>query len=159
MADEQPSFPRRPPRIRLFQDVRPFYFVTFNVRARRAVLANEATHDAFCEFAQRARDGHGVAVGRYVLMPDHVHLFVCLPETGLRLMDWVERLKRGLGVGLAERGAERPIWQDGFFDHVMRGADSYSEKWRYVRENPVRAGLCARPEDWPYQGEIVPLRF
>ena len=46
-------------------------------------------------------------------------------------------------------------WQRGFFDHVMRNAESYSEKWHYVGENPVRAGLVARAENWPYQGEIV----
>jgi hypothetical protein len=47
------------------------------------------------------------------------------------------------------------IWQPGFFDHLLRGSESYHEKWRYVRENPVRAGLVSCAEDWPYQGEIV----
>jgi hypothetical protein len=47
------------------------------------------------------------------------------------------------------------FWQPGFFDHLLRTADSYSAKWQYVWENPVRAGLVAQPEEWPYQGEIV----
>jgi len=46
-----------------------------------------------------------------------------------------------------------PIWQAEFFDHVLRSAHSYDQKWVYVRENPVRAGLVARPEDWPHAGE------
>ena len=37
----------------------------------------------------------------------------------------------------------------------MRDDESYTEKWIYVRENPVRAGLVARADDWPYQGEFV----
>ena len=45
----------------------------------------------------------------------------------------------------------------GFFDHVMRSEESYSQKWLYVAENPVRKKLAARPGDWPYQGEIYPL--
>jgi hypothetical protein len=49
---------------------------------------------------------------------------------------------------------ERPFWQKRFFDHVMRSAESYEQKWTYVRDNPVRAGLVGRAEDWPYQGEI-----
>jgi len=40
-------------------------------------------------------------------------------------------------------------------DHVLRSNESYSQKWNYVRENPVRAGLVKSAEDWPYQGEIV----
>ncbi len=50
-------------------------------------------------------------------------------------------------------------WQAGFFDHVLRSSESYGEKWEYVRMNPVRAGLAARPEDWPYAGEIEALRW
>jgi hypothetical protein len=40
-------------------------------------------------------------------------------------------------------------------DHLLRSDESYAEKWNYVRENPVRAGLAQSAEDWPYAGEIV----
>ncbi len=43
----------------------------------------------------------------------------------------------------------------GFFDHLLRNDESYAQKWEYVRQNSVRAGLVESPEDWPYQGEIV----
>jgi REP element-mobilizing transposase RayT len=49
------------------------------------------------------------------------------------------------------------IWQEEFFDHVLRSNESYSQKWDYVRENPVRAGLVEKAEDWPRQGEIESL--
>jgi putative transposase len=51
------------------------------------------------------------------------------------------------------------VWQSDTFDHILRSGESYSEKWNYVRMNPVRAGLAAAPEDWPWQGEITPLAF
>ena len=50
---------------------------------------------------------------------------------------------------------KRPLWQPGFFDHVLRNDESYSQKWEYMRENPVRAGLVPRADDWQYQGELV----
>jgi hypothetical protein len=37
----------------------------------------------------------------------------------------------------------------------LRPAENYAEKWNYVRENPVRAGLVKNANDWPYQGEIA----
>jgi REP-associated tyrosine transposase len=46
------------------------------------------------------------------------------------------------------------IWQAEFFDHVLRSSESYGQKWDYVRENPVRAGLSNDVDGWPWQGEI-----
>jgi putative transposase len=36
----------------------------------------------------------------------------------------------------------------------LRTRESYAEKWTYVAQNPVRAGLAATPESWPYAGQI-----
>jgi putative transposase len=60
---------------------------------------------------------------------------------------------------LSELGVDLPFWQADTFDHILRSADSYGLKWDYVRENPVRAGLVARLEDWPWQGVIHELAF
>jgi hypothetical protein len=65
---------------------------------------------------------------------------------------------RGLGVSKRAISVtlESPkLWQPAFFDHILRSDESYGEKWNYVRENPVRAGLVKSSVDWPYQGEIV----
>jgi len=53
----------------------------------------------------------------------------------------------------------KPHWQEGFFDHVLRSSESYSQKWDYVRQNPVRAKLIEKSEDWPWQGECVPIFY
>jgi hypothetical protein len=42
-------------------------------------------------------------------------------------------------------------WQEGCFDRLLRSDESLSDKWEYLRQNPVRAGLVANPEDWPFQ--------
>jgi len=151
-------FPRRPPRLpAVLQDTDPFYFVTFNTRDRRLLLSNDALHKTLLAFARRASE-HGAWVGRYVVMPDHIHLFVRLAvET--ELTAWVQALKSMLGKELLRLGHQKPHWQEGFFDHLLRSGESYEEKWEYVRQNPVRKGLCARPEDWPYQGEVTPLEW
>src|SRR5207247_3093344 len=81
-------YPRRPPRLeRLFANARPFYFVTFNTYARLPLLARQEVHETFCSFCLRAQE-HAIAVGRYVLMPDHVHLFVAFPPDGPTLARW-----------------------------------------------------------------------
>jgi hypothetical protein len=63
-------------------------------------------------------------------------------------------LKRAISVALGAT-KKQPLWQPGFFDHVLRSDESYSQRWEYVRENPVRAGLVSLADEFPYQGEFV----
>ena len=71
----------------------------------------------------------------------------------------MKSLKNYLSKTLREEGVAAPHWQKGFFDHVLRDGESYSEKWLYVAHNPVRKGLVTNWQDWSRQGEIYPLRF
>jgi REP element-mobilizing transposase RayT len=87
-------------------------------------------------------------------MPDHVHLFV-RGDCNFRLGPWIGALKQELAKAAKLPREREQIWEEGFFDHVLRSNESYSQKWNYVRENPVRAGLVKSAADWPYQGEIV----
>ena len=136
----------------------PRYFITFCTHDRAPLLAHEFVHLVFVSFCTKASE-HDVWVGRYVVMPDHVHFFAALAETAPTLSGWIKSLKNTLSKSLREHGHSAPHWQKGFFDHVMRSAESYSEKWDYVRANPVRAGLVSNPDQWPYQGSLHDLRF
>ena len=143
----------------VFQRYDPaLYFITANTAERRAVLACEAVHQALRNYAVRNVEC-GRAIGRYVIMPDHIHFFVRLGCDG-RLGDFVRLLKQEIGKALKSMlGPRNHYWQPGFFDHLLRHAESYRQKWEYVAQNPVRAGLVARAEDWPYQGEIMRLEW
>ena len=114
-------------------------------------------HTALIEFGQIAHQKFSIAIGRYILMPDHLHLFVRGSDEFV-LSKWIGTLKRVLAKQV-DATSNDPVWQRGFFDHVLRSSESYSEKWNYVRENPVRAGLVSSADDWPYSGEIVPIYF
>jgi len=93
-------------------------------------------------------------------MPDHIHFF-CAGGAGAgasplsrfvgAFKEWTaKRICRSLGMS-------PPVWQREFFDHVLRSHESYADKWLYVRENPVRAGLAHTAEAWPYAGEMEVL--
>ena len=166
----------KPPRLeRIFQIYDPpIYFVTLCTSQRRKILANEFVHRVLINYGERGRE-RGNALGRYVIMPDHIHLFVCGSDD-FNLGIWVRGLKRVVAAAVAggregdvERkdsaavtaaattgaAAARAIWQRGFFDHIIRNSESYSEKWDYVRENSARAGLVQLADEWPFQGEIM----
>jgi putative transposase len=110
-----------------------------------------------------AHEQHGWAIGRYVIMPDHVHFF-CRPERDAkRLSEFVGNWKSYTSRKTNAQGRPRStpavttLWQREFFDHVLRSNESYTEKWHYVFENPVRAGLVSSSDEWKYAGEIETL--
>ena len=151
------SLKRRPLRLsRIYSDA-PLYFVTFCTHVRKPLLACEVVHQAFRSAAERI-NAAGNAVGRYVIMPDHIHVFLRIGIDG-RLSLAVKCLRESITKRLRQDQAAMPVWQPGFFDHLMRSRESYAEKWAYVKENPVRAGLIKQAEEWSYQGEIVEIRW
>jgi len=52
------------------------------------------------------------------------------------------------------RPNEHPIWQRDFWDTQLCRHENYDEKWEYVVENPVRAGLVSKSGDWQFHGEL-----
>jgi hypothetical protein len=93
------DYPKLPPRLARIFTNDPLYFVTFCTHRRKKLLARNSVNDAFVEFAIRAHTEHFIAVGRYVIMPDHLHLFVCGPDD-FRLGHWIGMLKRHLGKAI-----------------------------------------------------------
>ncbi len=136
----------------------PVYFVTACTNRRRALLSNTDVHAAIEQFAESG-PSHGAWLGAYILMPDHWHGFVAFDDAQANLSTWMKSLKNAVSKTLRRMGEPPPHWQKGFFDHVLRSGESYSQKWDYVRENPVRAGLTAHSADWPFQGEPFDLEF
>lgn len=147
-------YPKLPPRLSRLFPSNPVFFVTLCTHRRQRVLATGAVNGSFIQFAQQAYAGRNIAVGRYVIMPDHLHLFVTGPDD-FDLGRWIGKLKQFLSKSVPRETTSQPFWQRGFFDHVLRNEESYGQKWNYVRDNPVRAGLVAHADDWPYAGEII----
>lgn len=139
-----------------FPDQTILQFVTLCVNQRRPVLAREDILSLLLDCWRKADHRH---VGRYVVMPDHLHLFcapVRFPVTPLkrRVQFWKNASTRRWPVP-----DEKPIWQPDFFDRQLRSGESYHQKWLYVWENPVRANLVQKAEDWLFQGELNVLSW
>jgi REP element-mobilizing transposase RayT len=151
----------RPHRLDLIYINEPLYFVSFATRDRKSIPSLDRAQLALEQYAHCAIAKFNVALGRYVLMPDHVHLFV-RGGRNFTLSSWIGGLKRAISAALLKEAEairlplqKRSLWQPGFFDHILRSEESYAEKWNYIRDNPVRSGLVESADDWPYQGEIV----
>src|SRR6185369_3200637 len=79
---------------RIYYDC-PIYYLTLVAYDRKHLLANGEVHATLISFAERAPD-YGVSVGRYVIMPDHIHLFAAFTPESIALSKWIKSLKNGL---------------------------------------------------------------
>jgi REP element-mobilizing transposase RayT len=123
-------------------------FTTVCSKGRKRWLANPQVHGAL-QAAWR-RHVHWI-VTRYVIMPDPLHFFAEPGERPLPFDDWMTVWKSGV-----TRILKIPEfrWQAGSFHHRIRSYEDYNEKLNYINQNPVKAGLVGRIEDWPYRGEV-----
>ena len=130
-------------------------FLTVCSDQRRKILADETVHAVLRDAWRSSKQWN---VGRYVILPDHIHLF-CSPaiREAENVASWATYWKRAVSRLLPEQ--LHPIWQRDCWDTQLRGHESYGEKWAYVRDNPMRAGLVENVDDWPFQGELNILRW
>lgn len=112
--------------------------------ARSLVLAH-CLHD----------NGRTIRLHAVVVMPDHVHLLFTASrdaEGGTFTLPKILKAMKGTSARSINKllGRCGPVWQDESFDHVVRGDESFAETVDYIRQNPVRKGLVAKPEDYPW---------
>ncbi len=130
-------------------------FVTVCTRNRDSLLANESARECILNAWKKADNW---LVGRYVIMPDHLHFFCSpaknpYPDYHAWLRYWKSEVARHWPYPTEN------LWQREGWDTQLRNSDSYSEKWSYVRNNPVRKNLVSHADAWPFQGEINKLRW
>ena len=210
-------------------------YVTVVTGKRNAILADKAVQDCIVAAWKAAADW---LVGRYVIMPDHIHFF-CAPATypppdfHRWMKQWKAQVSRSFPIGLRAgrahgrvalvatgtpadtshgrvalvatgipadtahgrvalvatgNGADAaatsaalpptddaaatsaalpnvplsrppPLFQRDCWDRQLRTGESYAQKWEYVRNNPVRKGLVAHADEWPYQGQVNVLEW
>ena len=133
------------------------HHVTQRGNRRQRVFRSQYDLSKYCSIADRCLYEAGVRVLAFCLMPNHVHL-IAVPPTA-------DALRRA--VGEAHRRYTRRVnfrqrwrghlWQGRFASFVL---DDYYllAATRYVELNPVRAGLAARAEDWPWSSAAAHLK-
>ncbi len=94
-------------------------------------------------------DGERCRLHAWVVMPNHVHVLIT-PLEGHPLAEIVHSWK-SYTANEANKllGISGPFWQPEYYDRFIRDEQHYRAAIEYIEVNPVKAGLCAKPEDWP----------
>jgi len=151
---------RRPKRLQGFGYVGyQRYSLCFCTHNRQRLFVADCTVAAALSQIQRTCEQNGFDLLAYCFMPDHVHLLVEAVTPSADLRAAVSLMKQRSGYEF-QKAFRRSLWQGGYYERVLRNDQATRAVVRYIFENPVRAGLVERYQDYPclggkYSPEVV----
>ena len=137
-----PELPKRKPHRLKNHDYSEdgYYFLTICTKGRVHCLS-EIVHDSSRPAVVHLKPYGQVTktyllripgIDKYVIMPNHVHMLIHKTDRKSIASD-VRAFK-----GLVTKQIGQSIWQDSYYDHIIRNETDYQEKWRYIDENPAK---------------------
>jgi putative transposase len=130
------------------------YSLTFCTYQRRPLFITEAVVALVLSQISRAAVEAQFAVVAYCFMPDHVHLLIEGLAVSCDCRRFIVRAKQYSGFQFSRLHGDR-LWQRYAFEHVLRDDELAMVVAKYILENPIRAGLVRRVDDYPFVGSGV----
>ena len=145
----------RPPRIQGFTYRGAYrYFLTFCTRKRARVFNAESIVTSTLSHFLRTGVDEGFLILAFCFMPDHVHLPVEGTREDADLQRFAKQAKQRSGAAHRISNGSA-LWQEGYYDRVLRADEDSRIVARYILDNPVRARLVANPAEYAISGSAV----
>jgi len=151
------DFVRRTRHLPHWEDPGAMYFITFTLADRGLCDLTSGDIAPIIIGALRYFNGERYDLYEYVVMPDHVHAILKLPQRGGRT-EALHRVMHSIKSWTAKRINERlgrtgRLWRDETYDHIIRDPDDYENHAGYIWLNPLAKGLTGDPDRWPWFGD------
>jgi len=147
------------------------FFVTSTIVKRYRAFQKESDYQILIENLKFYRNKFGYKLLGYVLMPSHYHLLVQMNNgkgelskfqqdfkkiTAKKILEKFQKEDNKEALQVFQEAAENlprqnsKVWVSRFDDEVIRSEKWFSQKLNYIHQNPVKAGLVEKGENWPY---------
>ena len=132
-----------------------FFTLTLVDRTSRTLVEHvEALRAAMTE----TRRSHLFTIDAVVVLPDHLHIVMTLPEGDADYPNRWRLIKRRFTEGVMKSGTtvarhrngEPELWQRRYWEHTIRDDEDFERHVDYIHFNPVKHGLVGRVCDWPH---------
>ena len=127
------------------------YFLTINTFERRCVFEVAQHVDLVLDHFLRTSTDYSCEITAYCFMPDHLHALVDATNDQANFLKLVAMFKQRSAYAFKQQTGEM-LWQDSFYDHILRDEESNLAVAAYIVANPVRAGLCSDVRSYPFVG-------
>lgn len=124
------------------------YFITIDSWGGRQLFKGEVAEILTDQIVQCREKGHYL-LHEFSVMPNHLHVLFT-PSVRSSLEKAVQMIKGGSSYRIGQLRKFLAFWQDGYHDWRCRNESDFRAYADYIRENPVKAGLVAKAEDWQY---------
>ena len=101
--------------------------------------------------ANKAKNNFKIYI--YCLMPNHLHILLNPGDSNMLVSRFIQTFKSQTGFWYKKYHGN-PLWQRGFYDHIVRKNESLIKIAQYILDNPVRKGLVEKAELYPYSGAM-----
>ena len=130
------------------------YHVTARGNVRQDIYLGDEDREAFLGFVSEASEREALICHAYCLMGNHYHLLIETPEANIGSA--MHRVN-GRYANRFNRlyGREGHVFERPYRAWIMHGGRRELTAARYIVRNPVRAGLCASPELWPWSSHAA----
>jgi REP element-mobilizing transposase RayT len=146
------------------------FYITSNIYNRICIFTRPSFIISVIDSLNYYRYQYACKILGYVIMPDHIHLLIWPQDahmitdfmrdfkrfTSGRItrqaklegkVDWVEKFEE---AGQETHRADYKVWQDSFWEQNIYTQKFLEQKLSYIHMNPVRVGICAKADDYPY---------
>jgi len=139
------------------RNVRRYYvpnaivFITAVIRDRQTLFTHQPWVDLLFDTLRTTQARHPFRLFAYAILPDHLHWLMWTPPS-LTFSKAMFAVKRNFTLNYKEslnRTDTLSLWQERFYDHLIRDEDDLWRHFDYIHYNPVKHGLVPQPEDWP----------
>ena len=149
-----PGFRRKKIRLPAHEYVgRKHYFITLCCEKRQKLLQGQLAEWVRGELF-KVSEQEGFAIHAYCVMPDHLHFLAEGKSEKSNLLHFVWGFKHHTAKAYERKTRER-LWQRKFYDHILRRGDSIDSVAWYIWMNPVRQGICATVQEYPFSGSLT----
>jgi putative transposase len=130
------------------------YFLTFCTFERQAHFTTQEHVNLVLLHIQRAASEQRFALIAYCFMPDHLHLLIGALADNSDARRFIKAAKQYSGFYFKQK-FEHQLWQRYGFERTLRDDDATLTVARYIVENPLRARLVEKVEDYRFAGSSV----
>lgn len=140
-----PFYTRKSPRIPYYDYSREnYYFLTLCTQDKKCLFGSVNVLALIGEIVRRHIEQiedhyRSVKVDKYVVMPNHIHIILCLNcNTQTNVEQVIGQFKSGVTREVRKFYPDIKVWQRSFHDHVIRNQEDYERIWLYIEGNPQR---------------------
>jgi len=139
------------------------WFFTVVTYQRRRFLCDDRVRVALRNAINKTLVKYPFKIDAWVLLPDHFHCILTLPNQDSNFQLRIRLLKRyvtqscshflhmdNISTKSRRKKKESTLWQRRYWEHQIRSDMDFKQHMDYIHYNPVKHGLCQSPIAWSY---------